>query len=260
MKPPVAITGTNSDRNTTTMISSDRPTTSAEVERQGVRQLLRDVDVAAGLAGHGDLDATVERRGCAEVLDELLRGDARRALGRDDLEGDAWPPSVDVPIGATATTSVNAASCRPMRTCRRGPRPGSGTREVRDDEERAVHARAELLGDGRVRVVLGRVTATPTSRRAGRGASTAPERPAARGGRRRAGRDRSPAWSTSVGRAARPAGPVCARERGALTCREARARRSRLSIAGVKVRAIKDGDRDAGRADRCPSRPGRGCR
>ena len=208
-----------------------------EVERQRVGQLLGDVDVAAGLAGHAELDAAVERRRGAEVLDQLLGGDARGPVGGDDLEGDRGP-SVDVPIGATATTSSKAASCRPMRDLLGEDLVlRSGTREVGDDEQRAVDAGAELLGDGGVRVVLGRsgglrraVGQAEPHRHRGNGQQR-------RARRRRAGRWRSPAGSTSARTGFATAGAAC--DASAARSRPLRTRSPMSpSRAGVKVIAM----------------------
>ena len=83
----------------------------------------------------------------------------------------------DVPIGATATTSAKADNWRPTRTWSARTSSSVGAPgQVGHDEERSVHARAELLGDGGVCLVLRRRRATRTRRRAARGASTSPAR------------------------------------------------------------------------------------
>ena len=74
--PSVAVSGTRIERNTSTRMSSGEPDDQREVGRQHVGELLGDVDVAAGVAGHaeGGLAAVGRRRGeLAQVADELLR-------------------------------------------------------------------------------------------------------------------------------------------------------------------------------------------
>ena len=226
--PPVAISGTNSDRNTTHHDEQREPDDEGEVEREGVRQLLRDVDVAAGLAGDAERDAAVERRQRAQVRDELLGRHARRPVA-----GTTWKasvrPSADVPIGATATTSSTLATAvADAHLLREHLVPVAPAGKVGDDEQRTVDTGAELLGDEVVGLVLGRVRRPRRSRRAGRAASTARARPAPRGRRRQHddGDDR-PGSSTSARRACgrwRPATRAAARSRRAARARPIEAR------------------------------------
>ena len=94
----------------------------------------------------------------AQVLDELLG----RLAGRRRPSGTTWKASAvrssDAPIGATASTSRTCAD-RVADGSLLGDTSSSADRagQVGDDEQRAVRARAELLGLHVVGPVAGRV-------------------------------------------------------------------------------------------------------
>ena len=218
-----------------------------EVERQGVGQLLADVDVPGRLAGHAERDAAVERRRRAKARHELLGGDARRSFGRDDLErGDR--AVVGGADRGDRDDIVEAGERRgDLHLVVEGLVLGRGPGEVGDDEQRAVRAVAELVGDDVVGVVLGR-PAPSLCRPGGRGAWT-PRGPRGRRGRRRQRATRATAVAgrhRPGGRGRRRAGPVG--EPGGLATAEDALADEAEQRRGEGHRD-EHGDRDAGRAD-----------
>ena len=141
------------------MITNDRPTTSARYSGSASASfwLMSMLPVAwpATPSVIPSASGDAARRSATSCSVETLVGPSA---------GTTWNAatvrSSEVPIGATATTSSKPASA--LATCDLvveglvlGRRPG----EVGDDEQRAVRAVAELVGDDVVGAVLGRVGA-----------------------------------------------------------------------------------------------------